>query len=234
MAAAAAASLRGGPAGRAFVASPVPHRTHRIACSGRSSSAEQLPGGASGTQRRGLLSLLAGGMLAAGFPRSVATAAAAVDKAAQVRCCPAYLGGVDSRQAAGVGGCALEPWRLASLTVPTPHPGPPLPAGAAGPSVARGVPLPGRHVPAVGAALLLRCRGCGVRGGGSFCYPHLPHAQMPLASSLSLPCLPASLCFPPMLLSPPCRYDETSDSQFYEQPRFVAHIDDGAIKALTQ
>ncbi|KAI3429355.1 hypothetical protein D9Q98_005450 [Chlorella vulgaris] len=30
------------------------------------------------------------------------------------------------------------------------------------------------------------------------------------------------------------RYDESSDTLFYEQPRFVAHIDDNAIKALTQ
>lgn len=29
------------------------------------------------------------------------------------------------------------------------------------------------------------------------------------------------------------RYDETSDSDFYESPRFVTHIDDSAIKALT-
>lgn len=32
----------------------------------------------------------------------------------------------------------------------------------------------------------------------------------------------------------PCSYDETSDAIFYEQPRFVTHIDDGAINALTQ
>ncbi|KAL4434660.1 hypothetical protein ABPG77_002783 [Micractinium sp. CCAP 211/92] len=30
------------------------------------------------------------------------------------------------------------------------------------------------------------------------------------------------------------RYDESSDAIFYEQPRFVTHIDDGAINALTQ
>jgi hypothetical protein len=30
------------------------------------------------------------------------------------------------------------------------------------------------------------------------------------------------------------RFDETTDTVFYEQPRFVAHIDDRAIKALTQ
>ena len=31
----------------------------------------------------------------------------------------------------------------------------------------------------------------------------------------------------------PCRYDESSDAVFYEGPRFVTHIDDGAIGALT-
>jgi hypothetical protein len=86
----------------------------------------------------------------------------------------------------------------------------------------------------VGAALLLRCCGCGVRGAGSFCYPHLPHAQMPLTSSLSCPACLLLCNLPLLLLSPTCRYDETSDSKFYEQPRFVAHIDDSAIKALTQ
>ena len=30
------------------------------------------------------------------------------------------------------------------------------------------------------------------------------------------------------------RYDETADSSFYTEPRFVTHIDDNAIKALTQ
>lgn len=30
------------------------------------------------------------------------------------------------------------------------------------------------------------------------------------------------------------RYDESSDGDFYSQPRFVTHIDDAAIKALTQ
>lgn len=30
------------------------------------------------------------------------------------------------------------------------------------------------------------------------------------------------------------RYDETPDTYFYSQPRFVTHIDDGAIKALTK
>jgi hypothetical protein len=29
------------------------------------------------------------------------------------------------------------------------------------------------------------------------------------------------------------RFDPSPDSQFYEQPRFVTHIDDGAIGALT-
>lgn len=29
------------------------------------------------------------------------------------------------------------------------------------------------------------------------------------------------------------RYDETPDTSFYSQPRFVTHIDDGAIAALT-
>ena len=29
------------------------------------------------------------------------------------------------------------------------------------------------------------------------------------------------------------RYDESKDSAFYSQPRFVQHIDDDAIKALT-
>jgi SAM-dependent methyltransferase len=29
------------------------------------------------------------------------------------------------------------------------------------------------------------------------------------------------------------RYDESDDAFFYDQPRFVTHIDDGAIKALT-
>ena len=33
---------------------------------------------------------------------------------------------------------------------------------------------------------------------------------------------------------PACSYDETSDALFYEQPRFVTHIDDGAIGALTK
>ena len=30
------------------------------------------------------------------------------------------------------------------------------------------------------------------------------------------------------------RYDETPDSLFYGQPRFVTHIDDAAIAAVTQ
>ena len=30
------------------------------------------------------------------------------------------------------------------------------------------------------------------------------------------------------------RYDESLDTQFYNAPRFVTHIDDNAIKALTQ
>ena len=30
------------------------------------------------------------------------------------------------------------------------------------------------------------------------------------------------------------RFDESSDTGFYVQPRFVTHIDDGAIKALTK
>lgn len=30
------------------------------------------------------------------------------------------------------------------------------------------------------------------------------------------------------------RYDETADRYFYNQPRYVTHIDDGAIKALTE
>ena len=30
------------------------------------------------------------------------------------------------------------------------------------------------------------------------------------------------------------RYDETSDSNFYNAPRFVTHIDDKAINALTE
>lgn len=30
------------------------------------------------------------------------------------------------------------------------------------------------------------------------------------------------------------RYDETSDEEFYRQPRFVTHIDDAAIAAVTQ
>lgn len=69
---------------RIFVASALPPRKSRVACSNRSSGGEQLPGGSSGRLRRGLLQLLGGGaMLAAGFPRSVATAAV-VDKAEQV------------------------------------------------------------------------------------------------------------------------------------------------------
>ena len=30
------------------------------------------------------------------------------------------------------------------------------------------------------------------------------------------------------------RYDESKDDIFYSQPRFVTHIDDGAIGALTR
>ncbi len=30
------------------------------------------------------------------------------------------------------------------------------------------------------------------------------------------------------------RYDESADAIFYDQPRFVTHIDDGAIQALTK
>jgi hypothetical protein len=30
------------------------------------------------------------------------------------------------------------------------------------------------------------------------------------------------------------RFDETKDTQFYDQPRYVTHIDDNAIKALQQ
>lgn len=31
-----------------------------------------------------------------------------------------------------------------------------------------------------------------------------------------------------------CRYDESDDSVFYDAPRFVYHIDDGAVKAITE
>ena len=30
------------------------------------------------------------------------------------------------------------------------------------------------------------------------------------------------------------RYDESKDTAFYDAPRFVTHIDDGAISALTR
>lgn len=30
------------------------------------------------------------------------------------------------------------------------------------------------------------------------------------------------------------RYDESKDERFYDAPRFVTHIDDGAIAALTR
>lgn len=53
-----------------------------------------------------------------------------------------------------------------------------------------------------------------------------------------MPCCPnPSSYFPPCL---PCsseafkRYDESSDFDFYNQPRFVTHIDDPAIGALTK
>ena len=70
----------------AFAASRLPPRGPRIACAGRGSGSEQAAVGGASAARRGLLQLLAGGlMLTAGVPggRSVATAAA-VDQAAQV------------------------------------------------------------------------------------------------------------------------------------------------------
>jgi len=38
----------------------------------------------------------------------------------------------------------------------------------------------------------------------------------------------------PFLKSDFSRYDESSDAEFYSTPRFVTHIDDNAIKALSQ
>ena len=42
---------------------------------------------------------------------------------------------------------------------------------------------------------------------------------------------PADFPFPPSSFE---RFDESQDTLFYDQPRFVTHIDDGAIGALTQ
>ena len=39
--------------------------------------------------------------------------------------------------------------------------------------------------------------------------------------------LPAMSCLP-------LRYDETVDTVFYTTPRYVYHIDDNAVKALTK
>ncbi|PSC68426.1 S-adenosyl-L-methionine-dependent methyltransferase [Micractinium conductrix] len=51
------------------------------------------------------------------------------------------------------------------------------------------------------------------------------------AAVLEAPNWPEEFPFKPEFFQ---RYDESSDAAFYETPRYVTHIDDGAIKALTQ
>ena len=51
------------------------------------------------------------------------------------------------------------------------------------------------------------------------------------AQVLQDPVWPANWPFRPEMFD---RYDESSDTLFYNAPRFVTHIDDGAIKALTK
>lgn len=116
---------------RPFVTGPAIHRAaRRVACSGGEQQAGA--GSAAAGRRRGFLQLLAGTVMAAGMPRSVAAAAGPVDKA---------------------------------------------------------------------------------------------------AAMLADPVWPEEFPFKPEFFK---RYDETSDTIFYDQPRFVTHIDDGAIKAVTQ
>lgn len=61
--------------------------------------------------------------------------------------------------------------------------------------------------------------------GGADCYQQLCPCAAPLQPG---PRTHMSAC------CRSCRYDESSDAEFYEQPRFVTHIDDGAIRALTK
>lgn len=114
--------------------------------------------------------------------------------------------------------------------------------------MAGGVPLQARVLSAVCAPLALnydlaspqRCHN----GCGWCCCTALQLLQANAAGDNAggaglLLC--AACSHPPALTCPPApaallqhRYDESSDAEFYEQPRFVTHIDDGAIKSLTQ
>ncbi|KAK9828028.1 hypothetical protein WJX81_002490 [Elliptochloris bilobata] len=56
-------------------------------------------------------------------------------------------------------------------------------------------------------------------------------AQQPVEKILEEPNWPDSWPFSPADFQ---RYDESTDERFYDSPRFVTHIDDGAIAALTR
>ena len=51
---------------------------------------------------------------------------------------------------------------------------------------------------------------------------------------MALSSVRASVALPTPGAQELARYDESSDFIFYSQPRFVKHIDDDAIKALTK
>lgn len=65
----------------------------------------------------------------------------------------------------------------------------------------------------------------------ALCMALLDHPSFLLVQVLQNPNFPDSFPFSAEDFQ---RYDETADTQFYSQPRFVTHIDDGAIGAVTK
>jgi len=86
---------------------------------------------------------------------------------------------------------------------------------------------------APGASAILRTIGAGsAMFGGGKAYAKAPRAKAdPFADVLKDPGFPAEYPFGEKEMA---RYDESSDFIFYSQPRFVTHIDDEAIGALTK
>lgn len=112
-----------------------------------------------------------------------------------------------------------------------------LPAGAAGPQVAREVSIPARGLPAVRAATAAAAAAaCGV--GNARVRARRGQRRQLAARPTHLLCLlhprGVTLHTHTNMYHPQRRYDESDDSVFYDSPRFVYHIDDGAVKALTE
>ena len=59
------------------------------------------------------------------------------------------------------------------------------------------------------------------------CTCHLP-------TCLQFTCMYMPPAYLPAMSCLPLRYDETVDTVFYTTPRYVYHIDDNAVKALTK